>query len=143
MMYMISNIVNRGNHTMALDFDACCACLFHSFSSLFLCSCSFFEFLRVYVDFPSTSLFPHINKRTSTPTHRYGATAIMERMFRIFRIMCGIHIFRRKRMCVRNRVLFLLRACLFRDSLPLASPLSTHTRRGIEFIYAILSTAQL
>lgn len=61
MMYMISNIVNRGNHTMALDFDACCACFFHSFSRVRSLSSSHFCLCWLSFDAVSTHTHRHIS----------------------------------------------------------------------------------
>lgn len=117
---MISNIVNRGNHTMALDFDACR--FFYSFlslsvslsRSLFLAYSSSSSVISVYVDFPS-ALFPHIQ------AHQYGANCRHAEHVSYIYIKYGIFIFIFLDVCVRKRVLFV---CLHLYTVPL--PLAYH-----------------
>lgn len=75
-----------------------------AFSIHFLACARSLPRISVYVDFPST-LFPHTHTDTSVCGNRHHAAYVS-----YISIMCGIHIFRRKRksVCVRKQVLFLL-----------------------------------
>lgn len=75
-----------------------------AFSIHFLACARSLPRISVYVDFPST-LFPHTHTDISVWGNRHHAAYVS-----YISIMCGIHIFRRKRksVCVRKQVLFLL-----------------------------------
>lgn len=139
-VYMISNIVNRGNHTMALDFDARCMLAFSSYVLLSLAHSRAFLLLLSYsshfwlcwlffVVVVSTYKHKHTGTHISMGANCHHAAYVSIYLYHIWYLYMFIFLDVCIYICVSECSFWVYQRTV---SLPLASPRwISHTLHGI------------